>query len=186
MPLHYDIDLKNFIDIQEYFSKYVNKDLIGQSITVFDKTDNDIIWLQEKIIDDIFGIFLEDPKIKICVLGGLSGNESLRVHMDGHNPPTPEQHWALNIPIFNCEDTKMYWYDNNYNIGYATPTNKPNLPADDSQHLRPIWIGNPKVIDECSIDKPKFVKVTTPHSVTNFSKRPRYLLSVRFNIATNL
>lgn len=180
MLTHKKIDLDCFPYIQELFLPFVDYSLKGQSIKLVQPGDKEIEILEDLLLDEIQPLFKDIPKIKMCALGGLEGQNKLRVHMDGHYPPRPDQHWALNIPIANCNKSTMYWYDDNYEIDYGIPTDDPDLVADNAQHLRPKWIGEPKVIDEWQITSPAVVRVTVPHSVTNASDRPRFLLSIRF------
>lgn len=180
MLTHFKVDLQCWNSIIDRFSTYVDNNLEGQSIKIIEYSSDDSKWLESCILPEVSKYFKEDPKIKICAFGGLGPKNTLRVHMDGHYPPKPDQHWALNIPIFNCDNSIMFWYDNNYEIEYSTPTNDPKLVADNAQHIRPKWIGEPKIIAKCLLNSPIIAKVTIPHSVVNTSDKPRFLLSIRF------
>lgn len=186
MLTHFKINLKNQKEICNLFLPYVDLFLKGQSVNLFKENDKEILILERFLKDEVKQYFTEYPNIKMCALGGLAPGNKLRPHIDGHYPPKPEQHWALNIPIKNCDESIMYWYDTDYEIGYASSTDDPMLVADNLQHLVPKYSGEYKVIDSCNLDSPVFVKVTSPHSVTNHGSKPRFMLSVRFyNELTN-
>lgn len=185
MLTHFEIKLKSWQEIINRFISYTDDNLEGQSVKIIDNSSQDSKWLECLLTPEISQYFREEPKIKVSALGGLGANNSLRIHMDGHNPPRADQHWAINIPIINCEDSIMYWYDNNYDIDIAVPTDNPKLVADNAQHLVPRWVGDPKIIDQWTIDSPAAVRVTVPHNVVNNSNRPRFLLSVRFQTELN-
>jgi len=181
MITHFEIRLKNYRNILQIFLPYLELGLIGQSIKLFKDSDNEVKQVESLIYDDIKGLFEEDPKIKMCAFSGLEGGNKLRTHIDGHQPPKPSQHWALNIPIKNCSQSIMYWYSNNYEISYASPTGNPNLVADNLQHIVPSYSGEKKIIDKYKLDSPFFARVTLPHNVINYSSDARFLLSIRFN-----
>lgn len=82
---------------------------------------------------------------------------------------------GLNIPILNCKGSLMKWWDETDakiitgNFGYN------NLSA--------CKIENPedlKCIGQTEIDEPSFVRTDVIHSVENYNKEPRIILSVRW------
>lgn len=101
------------------------------------------------------------------------GNHTRGIHVDGWRTSRVDEKWALNIPIKNCQSSRMVWYDGDYEK--TVVLNPIGLP---SLHLN--WNSEPQEVASCVIDKPTFVRTNVPHTVINYSPQPRCLLSLRF------
>jgi hypothetical protein len=105
----------------------------------------------------------------------IPGNMSLPIHIDG-NKEHPK-YWALNIPIFNSENSKMHWWQPTANksrsILSSTYEFGNNIKVFDS-------LDDCVQIESCVINVPTCVRIDIPHSVTNYSDQTRVLISVRF------
>lgn len=96
----------------------------------------------------------------------------LNPHIDGGLPYTSP--FGLNIPILNCENTKMFWFE------YDSEEEYPTKP--DGYYVA-IFPRNPdrlRKIGELEITKPYFVRNDIMHSVENYNNGPRIMLTVRW------
>jgi len=102
-------------------------------------------------------------------------NYQMPVHSD--QPDVPERIYALNIPIFNCQNSVMVWYNvikenlakdldyasGKYTVAYTA------YPAD-----------NVREIDRANSNSFMFVNVKIPHNGINFDDKVRCIMSLRF------
>jgi hypothetical protein len=176
-------NLNNWARLQDRYANYIDDNIVGQQLIVFNQGSDEVKWIEEQIISDVNNFTGLTHKIKVAVLGGLCGGNILREHIDGYYPPRPDAcNWSLNIPIKNYENFKMEWFEGEY-----IPTerqDKPNLTsvfiADEMQHLRPKWVGERRLKDSAIISSPTIVQINIPHQVQNHSKNTRVVLAVRF------
>lgn len=97
----------------------------------------------------------------------------LGVHIDGdidNRSPI-----GLNLPISNCKQSAMKWWDESNAKMITGPYGYNNLPA--------CKILNPKeltCIGSVEIDVPTFVRTDVIHSVENYNNEPRLILSIRW------
>jgi hypothetical protein len=110
-------------------------------------------------------------EISSPVLINVMPNKRSMIHIDHR---TDRMKLALNIPIINCDNTVTEFWQ-------CTKTDPNELPED------PLWRGplffngiNCKKIDEYTLTRPIIFNTQVPHSVFNFSDRPRLALSLRF------
>ena len=132
-------------------------------------------WLQKQLgnhIDLITGRIL---KIKNAIMFYQVGDHQRTIHCDGADlKDHKEVTWALNIPIKNCENSKMIWYSGEYELH---PAQNPKGLA----YLRIDWKTEPVEVASCVVDRPTLVRITIPHNVINYSSSPRCVLSLRFS-----
>lgn len=117
------------------------------------------------------------PLIRSCMLFHRPANFPQALHLDCNNDDPPKiMNCAINIPIRNCEDSYMEWYDGEYN----TKVNS-NKGADGiiRKYLDLEWKAQPNLIDKTIIDAPTLVRVGIPHKVTVIDKT-RSLITLRF------
>lgn len=101
-------------------------------------------------------------------------NEVLGHHIDGINPIVP---FGLNIPVMNCENTTMTWWN----------CNKDNLriPNPGSGYLgaiTPVDISKTTVRDKLELIKPCFTRNDVMHSVENPNNTVRIMFTVRWGL----
>lgn len=83
---------------------------------------------------------------------------------------------ALNIPLENCHDTRMFWYQSldiekeSFMLGPSRGDKIPYLPFD-----------NAKLLKEVCITKPTFIRIDKWHNIENFNNEVcAKILSIRF------
>ena len=122
------------------------------------------------------------PSLYNCILFRRPGGYPQPIHLDCNNEDPPQgMKCAINIPLINCEDSYMEWFDGNYEIQVATVKGRDGIIR---KHLELIWEEDtePRCIERTVIDQPTLVSVNVPHAVTVID-RTRCLITFRF--ATN-
>lgn len=121
-----------------------------------------INWLDHnKLIFDIARFFVTPP---------LS---SIGIHVDGTLPDYPK-FLALNLPVLNCTNSHMVWWDN-VEVQQEMQFNEygGKIQIYDSPYKT--------IIDKLELTSPHLVKINYPHSVDNsLNNYPRIILSLRF------
>lgn len=126
--------------------------------------------LVERDIQSTLGI---DVKIKTAIMFINDANFVQDLHVDGFDPERINaSNTALNLPILNCENGPMYWYDGDF---FLTKS-----PFKTIKYLKINWNGEPKLAATKIINKPTFVRINIPHHIENRSNSPRLMLSIRF------
>ena len=98
----------------------------------------------------------------------------LGMHIDGG--ATNRSPIGLNLPILNCKNSHMKWWDEsnakiiNGNFGYG------NKPA--CKILNPSELA---CIGSTEIEVPAFVRTDIIHSVENYNTEPRIIMSIRWD-----
>jgi hypothetical protein len=118
------------------------------------------------------------PALFNCILFHRPGNFPQALHLDCNNDEPPQlMNCAINIPILNCEDSYMEWYDGEY-------TTRVNANKGSDGIIRKFieidWQEQPNLIDKTIINQPTLVKVGVPHKVSVINKT-RSLITFRFN-----
>jgi hypothetical protein len=97
-------------------------------------------------------------------------------HIDGDgtgNFPYETPRWALNIPLYNCDQGEMFWVNGDYET--ETIVSEHGIP-----YLNIIWKSEPKIVESVVVDKPTIVKIDVPHKVINHMDSVRMMLTIRF------
>ena len=123
----------------------------------------------------LYSYIIEKSKLNIRFFRIYStpANGSLNPHVDGG--AIERSPIGLNLPILNCDNSLMKWWDGsnakivNGNFGYG------NIPA-----CRITNESELKCIAETEINQPTFVRTDFIHSVENYNPNPRVLMSVRW------
>ena len=103
-------------------------------------------------------------------------NENPVIHVDGKDlDRTKASQVALNIPILNCKDSHMIWYDGEYDLSVHPTGSNPEVYS-----LGLKWHKGPNEVFCQEIDRPALVRVNVPHRVVNQQPKPRVMLSMRF------
>ncbi len=118
------------------------------------------------------------PGIRSCILFSRPAGAEQEIHVDCSSSDQIELiNCAINIPIENCHDSHMVWYDGNYNCSTKEYLGKDNVKR---KYVTLDWQGPPVELERTIIDAPTLVKVSAPHKVTTTDKH-RKLLTFRFN-----
>jgi hypothetical protein len=158
----------------------------------FDKIQKELLQLSEKVLlthktgstivehnllldsSLLLTEYLADNNLKLDVARFfvIEPNDSIGIHIDGSKDHP--KFLALNIPILNCQNTYMQWWDNLKKIGLQS----------DPRYMKDIVVydeTNKQLIGELELTTPCLVKIDTPHSVKNPQNVTRIVLSLRFN-----
>jgi len=124
----------------------------------------------------------KDKKLKSAMFFFLKGKKHQGLHIDGFRLDRRKAaDIALNVPIENCTDSRMVWYDGEYT---AIENSKPplNLATNGprTKYLELSWKGDPMLLDHVVINCPMLVRINIPHQVVNNSENRRVMLSLRF------
>ena len=101
-------------------------------------------------------------------------NSTIAIHVDGQLPEFPK-FLALNLPLINCTDSHMVWWDN-VEVVESKQFNEYG------GKIRLFDSPNKKIISKLELTDPYMVRVDVPHSVDNTdNNNPRVILSLRFS-----
>jgi len=108
-------------------------------------------------------------------------NENPGIHIDGKdfNRDAASQ-VAFNVPLLNCKDSHMLWYDGKYSLKV-----KPTISNPDVYSLGLSWTKGPNEVFCQEIVTPCLVRVNIPHRVVNQQSHTRMMLSMRFSPPLN-
>lgn len=117
------------------------------------------------------------PLIRSCILFHRPGNYPQALHLDCNNDDPPKiMNCAINIPIANCEDSYMEWYDGNYSTSVNASTGPDGIII---KFIDLKWGDHPRLLDKTIIDSPTLVRIGLPHKVSVVDKT-RSLITLRF------
>ena len=117
------------------------------------------------------------PRVYNCILFHRPGGVQQPIHNDCNNKNPPETiSCAINIPLINCEDSYMEWFEGDYSTKISEALGKDGITR---RYVDLDWNTPPKVIDRIVIDAPYLVRVSVPHRVT-ITNKPRSLITLRF------
>lgn len=100
-----------------------------------------------------------------------NSNDSVPIHTDG-NEDYPK-FLALNLPLFGCEDSLMYWWDN-VGLDYVSDTYKYG------KGIKMLDGADKVITHSLELSTPHLVRIDLPHNVANLKDTPRAILSLRF------
>ena len=96
-------------------------------------------------------------------------------HIDSNFIPVP---FGLNIPVLNCHNTKMTWYN-------CSEENKNDYVSDGIiTCIFPKDVSKLEVIEELELVRPCFTRNDVMHNVKNFNNSVRIMFSVRWALHT--
>lgn len=112
-------------------------------------------------------------KVKTAIMFINDANFVQDLHVDGFDPDRANaSNTALNLPILNCDNGPMSWYNGDF---FLTKS-----PFKTIKYLKINWNSEPTLAATKIISKPTFVKINIPHHIENQSSSPRLMLSIRF------
>jgi len=188
---HQGIVITKLQEIQDRYRNYMPDVESGETeIIDFDKDSEEAQWIIENILPDVEMYTGKKHTFHRAVLFGQGPKSFQPEHVDGFVPPKPNAIiWSLNIPVANCEQGEMIWYEGDFTL-----SPKPNSPDYDSgfkpSHRTNVkllnsldlnWVGERKIKDRVIVNQPTVVKVDIPHQVVNAGDKVRSLLAVRFS-----
>jgi len=172
MKLYQKIRIDNFETKRNELIAFVSgKFRNPNELTYYDPTFQEI----SSSCPNLYNYLIEKSKINIRFfrIYHTPAHGFLNKHIDGGtNFRAPI---GLNLPILNCKNTLMKWWDETDakiitgNFGYN------NIIACKIENP-----GDLKCIDQTEIDEPSFVRTDIIHSVENYNSEPRIILSVRW------
>lgn len=101
-------------------------------------------------------------------------NGALEHHIDGNTPTVP---FGLNIPVINCENTSMTWWncdEDNFRI--------PNPDNGYLGAITPKDLSKITVKDKLELIKPCFTRNNIMHSIENPNNTTRIMFTVRWGL----
>ena len=164
-----EIDLPSWTIIQQYcLSKWD-----GAFTTAKIFADSDLEYIGGIIEHDIESVLGMSVKVKTAIMFINDANFVQDLHVDGFDPArTNASNTALNLPILNCDNGPMSWYDGDFFLTRS--------PFKTIKYLKINWNSEPKLAVTKVINRPTFVKINIPHHIENQSDSPRLMLSIRF------
>ena len=153
-PKLIDLMYKTITDFDSTNTKATNHDLIEQycpELVKFFNTNN--------LTLDVGRFFVTPPR------------DGLYIHVDGNSQTS--RIFSLNLPLLNCENSEMIWWDNVGVVEYRSHESYGNNIAKmDGEH---------KVkLASLALTTPHLVRVDVPHSVENNQDKLRAIFSMRF------
>jgi len=173
MNLYNPIRLHQWSAIQDrYNAMFLN--VVDDRLISWSGANGELPWLSNEILDDLIKAVNKPVRIKEIILFAQGPNNVQGIHVDGYSQTRQgSSSWALNIPVLNCTQGEMVWYQGDY-------TYTPAINESSIGYLHIDWKDGPHRLDSSIIDVPTIVKVDIPHNVINHSDKRRLMLSVRF------
>ena len=113
--------------------------------------------------------------VKSAILFMVPPESKVNIHIDGYTAERKNaSNYAMNIPIENCDQGVMNWYNGDYTL-------EEKMTTENLKHLKIKWNGEPELVCSKIIDVPCIVKVDAPHNAENLGNKHRLILSIRFN-----
>ena len=153
-------------------------DLVNELFDYQDVTTNIIV--SEEIIKNRCPLlikFLAENNLNwdICRFFITKPQDIIPIHNDG-NDQYPK-FLALNIPVINCENTSMIWWDNVDPIASDLSSNIQRYGS----NIQFFDSNNKIKVGSIELDAPYLVRINYPHNVENLTDRFRIIFSMRFN-----
>jgi hypothetical protein len=99
------------------------------------------------------------------------------IHTDG-SPEWPK-YWALNLPIYNCDNTPMIWWDT---TGASRAFQSDSVY--NSTYIESFDPAECTEVERCIVSQPTWVRIDVPHSVNNtVNLTNRMILTMRFDVS---
>jgi hypothetical protein len=164
-----EVDIPSWQVIQTYCQAKWN----GEFTTSYSFLGEELAYLGRLLEPDVRQELGHSAKIKSAIMFINQPGFVQDMHVDGFDPlRLNASNTALNLPILNCDNGPMMWYDGAY---YLTKS-----PHKTIKYLKLNWTKGPDLVCKKIINKPTLVKIDIPHHIENQSDSPRLMLSVRF------
>ena len=163
------IDIPAFEEIQQQLLV-----LLTQTVDNYDTgsviVDQSTIWNTCPKLKEF--VDAHDLQLDMCRFFITGQHGALPIHIDGD-----EHHHkflALNLPVLNCSNSQMQWWDQVELTASETNYQYSNFKI-------PIYDSDNKVlIHSLELIGPHLVRVDIPHNVVNYQDQPRAIFSMRF------
>lgn len=170
MELYKEINIPSWGTIQEFCQSKWN----GKFSSSISFVGEDLAYLGSLLEPEVKVELGKDVKIKSAIMFINQPGFVQDMHIDGFTiKRINASNSALNLPILNCEQSPMKWYDGKY---YLTESDHNTI-----KYLKLNWTEGPELACTKIINRPTLVKINVPHHIENHSSGPRLMLSVRFN-----
>jgi hypothetical protein len=173
MKLYEKISIEDFETKQKELINLVNGKFPDPNIlNYYDPTNSEM----SEICPTFYSYILEKTLMPIRffrIYNSPSGG-GLGPHIDGgafNRSPI-----GLNIPILNCKNSLMKWWDESNAIMVTGNFGWNGIPATKILNEHELVC-----IDKVEIDVPTFVRTDFIHSIENYNDVPRIILSIRWN-----
>lgn len=164
--------MPNFEVIQQELSASINYDYISKGLHAQNFSEEYITstcptlmsWLKPR----------SKSQFRLLRFYFTPGNSELPHHIDSSFVSVP---FGLNIPVLNCQNTKMIWYN-------CSKENQNSHSADSGYQsaITPRDISKLEVIEELELIKPCFTRNDIMHNVKNFNSSVRIMFTVRWGL----
>jgi hypothetical protein len=164
-----EISLAGWADIQQFCQRKWD----GKFTTAKVFADEELAYIGNIVERDIMDTLKIVVKIKTAIMFINEANFIQDLHVDGFNVERANaSNTALNLPILNCDNGPMHWYNGNF---FLTKS-----PSKTIKYLKINWTSKPTLAATKIINSPTLVKINIPHHIENKSDSPRLMLSIRF------
>lgn len=175
MRYHEPISLTNHQEIIDEFANYIDR-YNDRPMDLIMLSHHELEWLDQRIKDQVSAHVGHNTSPSYAFITIMAPHIIGGIHIDADrlDPPKDQNNWAINIPILNCTQGIMHWYNGNTKV----------ILKETPEGTAYIQIENPNElveVDQKLIDEPTIVRINTPHSVSNKSDNVRILLSIRFH-----
>jgi hypothetical protein len=146
---------------------YISKGLHAQNFSeeyLTDKCPTFMSWLKSK----------NKSEFRLLRFYFTPAHSELPHHIDSSFVPVP---FGLNIPVLNCQNTKMIWY-------HCSEENKNTHTAEGGyKHaVTPKDVSKLEILEELELVKPCFTRNDVMHNVKNFNDAVRIMFTVRWGL----
>ena len=164
--------MSNFEVIQQELAASINYDYISKGLHAQNFSEEYITstcptlmsWLKSR----------SKSQFRLLRFNFTPGHSELPHHIDGSFIPVP---FGLNIPVLNCQNTKMIWYK--CSIENQNPH---SVNGRDQSSVTPKDVSKLEVIEELELVKPCFVRNDIMHNVKNFNNSVRIVFTIRWGL----
>jgi len=173
-------------DLDTIYSKLQNRFEYTLKSTGFPKEPRLEIWgyTKEEMIKEIPELFYQFADMGLEINRGAifatMPHVTVPIHVDYENNQI-RSYEAINIPIFNHENTLMEWFDLQDTKGNTVDMNsKHNM----MYNVTTFEENQCVLTDQCIVDQPTLINVVKPHRVINNNDANRVVISVRYKHGT--
>lgn len=173
MILKQQIDIPNFAEVQKKLQNLFVRLFDGANKERVDFIEHDIIKNEIPELYEFFDKNNLSPWCFVVLIRNPQVTAPIHVDGDGEFPIV----LALNLPVFNCDNTYMHWFDipaSQFEFIEDRGNKYKSLPLDyDWKQHKPI--------ESLELTHPCMVRVNVPHNIINDQDNTRAILSIRFN-----
>ena len=176
MQLYKKISIEGFEKAQTNLLKLVNElfdyeelttNIVVSKETIFERCPEiETFVVKNNLSWDVARFFITKP------------NDQTIIHNDGSSEYP--KFLALNLPILNCENTLMSWWDD-VEIVQINPNDIPSHTQKYGSYIEHFVSKSGTSFDSVELNSPSLVRINYPHNVSNTNNQFRIIFSIRFN-----